>query len=160
MEGGGCCKKGNGSVVGATRTWKKIRRGWVYFIPRFWKSPSQCLRISKWIWGSLDQSESIWMVQNGQKWWIGVVGRETSIQWVAPMSYFIEKSKSCMRNRSDGGKEQKYNLEWAQIQVETDNEVWKRQNMEKLVKSNCGWVLCLAQVGMSVDLAESKVLPV
>ena len=51
------------------------------------------------------------MVQNGQKRWIGVVGRVVSIQWVAPMSYFIEKSKSCMRNRSDGGKKQESDSE-------------------------------------------------
>ena len=77
----------------------------------FWKSPSQLLRISKQIQGSPDQSESIWMVRNGWKQWIGVVGRVVSIQWIAPMSYFIEKNKSCVRNRSDGGKEQKSDSE-------------------------------------------------
>ena len=77
----------------------------------FWKSLSWLLRINKQTQGSLDQSESIQMVRNSRKQWIEVVGRVVSIQWVAPMSYFVEKSESYMRNRSDGGKEQKPDLE-------------------------------------------------
>ena len=53
------------------------------------------------------------MVRNGQKQWIGVVGRMASIQWVAPMSYFIEKSESYVRNRSEGEKNR--NLTWNEL---------------------------------------------
>ena len=57
----------------------------------------------------------------------------------------IKENKSYVKNQCDGWQELKSNSEWARIQMEKDNKVWKWQGKEKSVRNYCGWAMHMGE---------------